>query len=152
VRERRLRGARVPAQDLPHGGLEVIVDDGGRDPTPAREGVALPQEEGVLPLRRETFQEQRPRVAQPPRQERDLDARPIEHDDGVAEVELGPLAGREGQGHVGGLSPRAAELAHHQAHRRLADRDALTPEFHPHPVCRPALFRRPPLQPVVLSL
>lgn len=51
VRTRRLLSPRVPLQDLPHGRRAVIVDDRGRDSTPARAGMTRPQEEGVLPLR-----------------------------------------------------------------------------------------------------
>ena len=149
MREGLLLRAAMPLQDLEDRRLQVVVDHGRRHAAPELEGVPLPQEEAVLPLGRETLDEDRPGVAQAPREVRHLGAHPVEDDHGVAEIELPALARREGQRDEG-LRGRPTALAHELANRRLGHRDALAPQLDPHPVRRPALLGCPALQPGIL--
>jgi len=93
--------AVVPLQDLGDRGLEVVVDGAARRPTPELEGMALPQEEGLLALGGEDLQEHRPREAQASGQERHGAQLPLHLDGGLPEVELGALARSERQRHKG---------------------------------------------------
>ena len=93
--------AVVPLQDLSDRGLEIVVDGAARHAVPEREGLALSQEEGLLPLGGEHLQKHRPREAQPPDQERHGAQLASDLDGGLPEVELRPLPGSERQGHVG---------------------------------------------------
>ncbi len=114
----------VPAeQDPGHGRLQVVGLDAGRHPLHPREGVDVPGQERLLGLGGERPVEGPARVAQPQREQPQLD-----HDAGdlgpeLAEVDLGLDAGEVGLGHHrlgrrGDLCPDAPDVL---AHGRLGD-------------------------------
>jgi len=127
VHEPLVLAAVVAFQDLGDRGLEVVVDGAARHAAPQLEGMALPQEESLLPLGGEHLEEHRPREAQPPDQEGHGAHLASDLDGSLPEVELRPLSRSELQGHIGwsSLLLRPLALATHQlAHGRLARRDA----------------------------
>lgn len=145
VRECGLLRASVPFQDLQHGWLEVVIDDGQGYPTPELEGVPLPQQEAVLPRGGEALDEDRTGIAQATGKVRHRRLCPIQDDDCLPEVELGAFSRRDRQRDEG-FRHWLAALAHQLAHRRLGDADPVARQFDPHPVRRPALLGRPALE------
>ncbi len=145
--------AAVSFQDLGDRGLEIVVDGAAWHAAPELEGMALPQEEGVLPLGGEHLEEHRSREAQPPNQKRHGAHLAPHLDRRFSKVELRPLPGPELQGHIGWSSLLLRPLpltAHQLAHGRLARGDAHAPQLEPHPLGGPLLLGLPALQPLVL--
>src|SRR5258706_6127916 len=95
---------------------------------------------------REDFDEHGACVAQPPGEERLAHLLPVEHDDRMAKVELGALAGPKGQRPIARhalLVALAAALPPQGTHRRLGDLDPHLAQLLP----RPAAFLVPQRSP-----
>lgn len=97
------------AQDLDHGGLEVVVADLAGDAAEELEGVGVALEKGLLGLVREGLHVGGAGVGEPHQEELGLDQLPSHPDLRLAPVDLGLGAGVVGLGDVA-LDPQA-ELA-----------------------------------------
>ena len=133
---------RVVYENVPR---NIFVLDARRYPVHAGEGVDVPGQERLLGLGGERPMEGPARVAQPQREQPQLDRDPGDHRPELAEVDLGFDTGRVGLGHHGrrrrgDLGPEAPDVL---AHGRLGDvRFVLHHEASEDPPGRVALLLR----------